>query len=253
MDNSTETPTRKGLGTLAWIGIGCGVFLLVAFVAISGLVWWGYGKAKEAGFDPELMADNPTVAAARMILKATPDYEEVEFDDQRGVFRVRHKETGEIFEVNLEDAQQGRFELRSGDQSVTIDTNPDEGEATISVSGDEGDWKLTTGQVESGDLPDWVPVCPGCEPSARHVMEGAEGVRGTFQLDTNDGVAELVHFYASQLEGAGFSVTVNTFSGEGEEGGVVNASHEADGRSVVVMIGTEEGRTSATVSYSEER
>lgn len=254
MNNTTETPQRKGLGTLAWIGIGCGVFLIVTAVVIGGLAWWGYGKAKQAGFDPALMAENPALAVARMAINAVPELEEVDFDEERNVFRVRNKETGEVYEVNLEDAQEGRFQFRSGDEQVVIDADPDEGEATISVSGDEGEWKLTAGPVDEGDLPDWVPVYPGAEPSGRHVMEGAEGIRGTFQLAIDDGVAEVIEFYRSQFEEAGYSVTVNTFSGgEGDEGGVINANHGDDRRGFVVMVGTEDGQTTATVSYSEDR
>jgi hypothetical protein len=154
--------------------------------------------------------------------------------------------------VNFEDLEQGRISWRAGDQEVTIDASGGEGEEVISVTGDEGEWKLTTGGSDAGDLPDWVPLYPGTEPMASHVFEGSEGVRGTCQLETDDGAAQVIDFYQEQLQQAGYEVTVNRFSSsDGEEGGVVNAEHGASGRAVVVMVGTESGRTTASVSYSE--
>ena len=94
---------------------------------------------------------------------------------------------------------------------------------------------------------------PETEPLASHVFEGSEGVRGTCQLETDDGAAQVIDFYEDRLQEAGYEVTVNRFSSsDGEEGGVVNAEHGASGRSVVVMVGTESGQTTASVSYSEE-
>jgi hypothetical protein len=84
------------------------------------------------------------------------------------------------------------------------------------------------------------------------VFEGSEGMRGTCQLETDDGAAQVIDFYQKQLQQAGYEVTVNRFSSsDGEEGGVVNAEHGASGRAVVVMVGTESGRTTASVSFSE--
>jgi hypothetical protein len=77
-----ETPKKKGLPTIAWIGIGCGVLALVMAVVVGSVVLWGFGKVKEAGFDPELMKENPALAMARMAINASPDLEEVEYDEE---------------------------------------------------------------------------------------------------------------------------------------------------------------------------
>ena len=250
MSNGTQTPQRQGLSTLAWIGIGCGVLLVVVVIALAAVTWWGVGKARQMADEFE---GNPALAAARMIVRLNPELEEVDVDEEAGTITVRNTRTGEEITVDFEDLEQGRISWKAGDQEVTIDASGGEGEEVISVTGDEGEWKLTTGASGARDVPDWVPLYPGTEPLASHVFEGSEGVRGTCQLETEDGAAQVLDFYQGQLQQAGYEVTVNRFSSsEGEEGGVVNAEHGASGRAVVVMVGTENGRTTASVSYTEQ-
>ena len=252
MTNGSQTPERRTLGTLAWIGIGCGVLLVVIAIALAAVTWWGYGKARQMAEDFDVDG-NPALAAARMIVKLNPELEELDVDEEGGTITVRNTNTGEVITVDFEDLEQGRISWKAGDQEVTIDASGGEGEEVISVTGDEGEWKLTTGGTGAGDIPDWVPVYPETEPLASHVFEGSEGVRGTCQLDTDDGAAEVIDFYQERLQQAGYEVTVNRFSStDGEEGGVVNAEHEASGRNLVDMVGTENGRTTASVSYSEQ-
>ncbi len=251
MSNGTEAPERRGLGTLAWIGIGCGVLVLVVAIALAAVTWWGFGKARQMAEDFDVEG-NPALAAARMIVKLNPELEEVEVDQEAGTITVRNTRTGEEVTVDFEDLEKGRISWKAGDQEVTIDASGGQGEEVVSISGEEGEWKLTTGSGGAGDVPDWVPLYPGTEPLASHVFEGSEGVRGTCQLETEDRVATVIDYFQEQLQQAGFKVTVNRFSSSdgGEEGGVVNAEHEASGRTVVVMVGAEDGKTTASVSYS---
>jgi hypothetical protein len=252
MSNGTEAPERKGLGTLAWIGIGCGVLVLVVAIALAAVTWWGFGKARQMAEDFDVEG-NPALAAARMIVKLNPELEEVEVDQEAGTITVRNTKTGEEVTVDVEDLEKGRISWKAGDQEVTIDASGEEGEGVVTVKGDEGEWKLTTGSSGAGEIPDWVPLYPGTEPLSSNVFEGSEGVRGTCQLETGDRASQVVDFYQERLQQAGFEVTVNRFSSsDGEEGGVVNAEHGASGRSVVVMVGAEDGKTSASVSYSEQ-
>ncbi len=81
MSNGTQTPERKGLGTLAWIGIGCGVLLVVVVIALAVTSWFVVGKARQVAVDVE---GNPALAAARMIVKLNPELEEVEVDQDAG-------------------------------------------------------------------------------------------------------------------------------------------------------------------------
>jgi hypothetical protein len=252
MSNVNQTPERRGLGTLAWIGIGCGVLLVVVVIALAVASWFVVGKARQVAEDFDVEG-NPALAAARMIVRLNPELEEVDVDEEEGTITVRNTDTGEEITVDFEDLDQGRISWKTGDQEVTIDASGGEGEEVISVTGDEGEWKLSTGGTGAGDVPDWVPVYPETEPVASHVFEGSEGVRGTCQLETDDGAAQVIDFYQDRLQQAGYEVTVNRFSStDGDEGGVVNAEHGASGRAVVVMVGTEDGRTTASVSYSEQ-
>jgi hypothetical protein len=250
MSNGTQAPERKGLGTLAWIGIGCGVLVVVVVIALVAVSWFVVGKARQVAGDFE---DNPALAAARMIVKLNPELEEVAVDEEAGTITVRNTRTGEEVTVDFEDLEKGRISWKAGDQEVTIDASGEGEEGVVTVKGDEGEWKLTTGGGAASDIPDWVPLYPGTEPVSSNVFEGTDGVRGTCQLSTGDRASSVVDFYQDRLREAGFEVTVNRFSGsEGEEGGVVNAEHEASGRTVVVMVGPDAGGTTASVSFGEQ-
>ena len=253
MSNGGQVPERRGLGTLAWIGIGCGVLLVVVVIALAVASLFVVGKARQVAEDYDVEG-NPALAAARMIVKLNPELEEVDVDQEAGTITIRNTRTGEEVTVDFEDLEQGRISWKAGDQEVTIDASGGEGEEVISVTGDEGEWTLTTGGTGADEVPGWVPLYPGTEPLASHVFEGSEGVRGTCQLETSESAGKVLDFYHEELQQAGYEVTVNRFSGsEGEEGGVVNAEHDGSGRTVVVMVGTESGRTTASVSYSEGR
>ncbi len=250
MGNGTEAPKKKGLGTLAWIAIGCGALIVVVVVALGVGGLFLAKKAKDVVGDLDFEG-NPGLAAARMVVRLSPELEEVGVDEDAGTITIRNTKTGEEITVDFDDVQEGRISWKSGDQEVTIDASGDQEGATIDVSGDKGTWKLTTGGAATGELPEWVPVYPGSAPESRHDMTSDEGYQGVFQLTTDDGVAQVVEYYRSQLAERGFEVSTNVFSGdEGEQGGLVSGQDEAGGRTVTVMVGSEEGRSTMSVSFS---
>jgi hypothetical protein len=254
MENGTEAPQKKGLGTLAWIGIGCGVLVVVIVVALAVGGLFLAKKAKDVVEDLDFEG-NPGLAAARMVVRLSPELEEVGVDEEDGTITIRNTKTGEQVTVDFEEVKDGRIRWSTGEGEVTIDASGDEEGTVVSVTDDKGKTvKLTAGAEASGELPDWLPLYPGTEPQGRHAMTGDEGIRGAFQLETDDPVSEVVEFYRSSLSEEGLSVNTNVFSGDaGEQGGLVTGSNDAEGRSVTVMVGTEDGRRTISVTYSEER
>lgn len=252
MEDNSEGTQRRGLGTLAWIAIGCGVMIVVLVVAVTIGGFFVAKKVRDVAADFDIDG-NPGLAAARMIVKINPELEEVAFDEEEGTITVRHTGTGEEVTVNFEDLKEGRISWKTGDQEITIDTSAVEQGDIVSVTGEDGDWKVTAGSGGSDKVADWVPIYPETEVESSHFMEGDDAVRGVFQVVTEDDVSKVVEFYRSALEEAEYNLSVNTFSGsEGEDGGIINASHES-GRTITVMIGTEDGSTAINVTYSEER
>ncbi|HSN56892.1 MAG TPA: hypothetical protein VLT32_19635 [Candidatus Sulfomarinibacteraceae bacterium] len=247
MSNGSQAPPRKGLHPLAWVGIGCGVVLVIV---VAALVVGGFFLARTVKDVAQDFEDNPGLAAARFVVKATPELEEVDVDEAAGTMTVRNTKTGEVITVNFEDIKNGRFSWTVDGEEVTVDVSEAEG-GTVKIESSKGEgFALSTGAAVSEDIPDWVPVYPGAEAASRSMMTSDEGVTGSFQIETGDAVSDVIAFYRDRLKAAGFEITVNTFSGEGSEGGMVQATLEAGQRSVMVMINREAGPTQASVTYS---
>ncbi len=92
------TAKKKGLGPLAWIGIGCGALVVIVAVALVVVGLIAAKKIKDVAGD---FKDNPEMAAARLIVKMNPELEEVSADEQAATITVRHTKTGEV--VTLHD------------------------------------------------------------------------------------------------------------------------------------------------------
>jgi hypothetical protein len=249
MTNGTQQQQKKGLGPLAWIAIGCGVIILVVgIVMVAGTVFVA-GKAKDFA---EEMERNPGLATARAIVKLNPELEEVAVDEEAGTITVRNTETGEEITVDFEDLKEGKLSFSSGDTSVTIDAS----EEGVSISGEEGGERLelSTGNQVTEDVPEWVPVWPDAELEGRSTMRHSGGLNGGCQLVAPVTTAEAVEFYRERLDAAGFDVRVSTYSTEDGEGGMVNGTDEAGGRSVVAIISSRaEGGSDVRVTYALTR
>lgn len=249
MSNGTPEPQRKGLHPLAWVGIGCGVLLVIVVVV---MMVGGFFLARAVQDVAEDFEDNPGLAAARFIVKASPDLEEVDVDEEAGTMTIRNKETGELVTVNLEDIEEGKLSWTGEDgQAVSVDVSDAES-GTVRVESTDGEgFQLTTGAAVTEDRPDWAPVYPGTEPEDLGTMTTDDSVHGSFSLETTDSVAEVRDYYAAELKDAGFEVNVNTFSGGGQEGAMINAFKEAEEKNVVIMIGREDGEiTKIGVTYT---
>lgn len=241
---------KKGLGPLAWIGIGCGAIVLVtvAVLVVGGL--FVANKVKDVAGDFE---SNPELAAARMIVRLNPELEEVRTDEGKGTITVREKKSGKEITVSLEDLREGRISFTSADgQEVRISTSQEEGGGSLQVQSSDGaGFSLTTGNTVTEEIPPWVPVPAGAAPRDRGLMRHAEGLTGSFRLVLATPAAEVLELYRARLSEQGFTVGVTTYSGEDGAGGLVSASDDAGGRTVVVVVGTEDGATSVGVNYSQ--
>jgi len=246
MNEQMQAPAKKGLPTIAWVGIGCGA-LIVIMVVVMVVVWLFLApKAKKLAGD---LDENPTLVIARGIVRLNPDLEEVSTDKDNGTMTVRNTKTGEEITVNFEDIEKGRLSFSKGDQNVTIDASEGEDSGSISITGDKGTLVISSGNKGGAEIPDWVPLYPGTEPGNRHSMQSDESLSGGFEIQTEDGVGALIEYYRSTLEAEGFGVSVNTFSGEDGEGGMVNGRDQENQRNVVVIVSQEDGSTKAVVSY----
>ncbi len=103
MENTTATPTpsqvppsapKKGLGTGAKIGIGCGAVVLLAIIAfVIATVMFG-GKMKEFAEEAQ---KNPVRATATMMVKVSAgNMEMVAEDDANKRYTIKETKTGKL-------------------------------------------------------------------------------------------------------------------------------------------------------------
>lgn len=245
---------KKGLGALAWVAIGCGVVVvIVAVVLIAGGLFVAH-KVKQAGFDPELWQKNPAVAASKMITALNPDLEVVSVDEDKGLITVRNTKTGEEVTLNFEDVKNGKFSVqKEGKEAVTIDTSGEGGEGTVKITSDEGTVVIGSGAQEQG-LPDWVPVYPGAEVQSTYAAASDTEVSGAVSQTTGDTIDQVMQRLSSTLKEQGYSVSTNTFQKNGTTaGGMISAEDAEHGRTLQIILGTEDGTTTVAISYNEKK
>ena len=94
METSSPTPQKKGLGALAWVGIGCGGIIVLAIIGIviSGMMFGG--KIKQFAEDAQ---KNPTRATASLMVSASAgQFEMAAEDDTNKRYTVREKKSGSL-------------------------------------------------------------------------------------------------------------------------------------------------------------
>lgn len=247
MSNGTPAPERKGLHPLAWVGIGCGVILVIV---VAATLIGGFFLARTVKNVAEDFEDNPGLAAARFVVKASPDLEEVETDEEAGTMTIRNTKTGELITVNFDDIKEGRFSWTADGEEVSVDVSGAES-GTVKVESSDGDgFQLTTGDAVTEAIPDWVPVYPGTEPKNRGSMKTDEMVSGNYTTKTEDSADTVLEYFRDTLKTEGYQVNINTYTSDDSGGGIVNGSLESEGKTVVVLVNTDGGSTSITVTHS---
>ncbi|MDH3813091.1 MAG: hypothetical protein OEV48_01270 [Acidobacteriota bacterium] len=249
MSNDKQAAESKGLPVWAWVGIGCGALMIVVLVVVMVGGFFVARKVKDVAADFE---DNPAMATARMIVKLNPELEEISTDEDAGTITVRNTRTGEEMTVNFEDIEEGKFSFSTDDGEITVDASELQESGTINVTDDEGGVVFSTGGAVSDDVEAWVPIFPGCEPTNRHSMRSEQEQTGGFELETPASVEEALEFYRAALTDEGYEVSVNTFTQEESEGGMVNGTHREKGRNVVAIFSSDAGApTKIVISYSQ--
>jgi len=243
-----EQQQRTGLHPLAWVGIGCGVLILIISAA---LVFGGIFVANKVGDVAKDFKDNPELAAARMVVKLNPEIEEVSFDEDAKTITLRDKKSGETVTASFKDLKDGKLFLTGEDgETVTFSTDKDSDGGSISVTTEEGSFEMGSGD-KAADLPDWVPVPDGVDPTGHHTMKTGEGQSGGFSATSKESMDDVMKFYDKILKKRGFSVSTQTMSGDGGEMRMVSGVDKSNGRNVNAMITLDKGETALIISYSE--
>ena len=240
-----QATKKKGLGALAWIAIGCGGLIIIAFIVMSAGLWFGGKMVKNVVEDLE---ENPAKTIAKGIVMANPELEMVETDDDEGTITVRVKESGELATFDYSQIQEGKLSFESSEGSMTFDTQGDEDGAIITVKTDEG-----TSKWGAGEIAEWLPDYPGAENlQIAYSQKTDESMTGAFGFETEDSIADVVAYYTDELEGDGFEVQENTTSQNGEvQSAILTANDSESSRQAQVIIAPEGDIVRVSVTYSE--
>ena len=247
--NQAPLPPGKKPNILIWI-LGGIVVLMLGVTTMCGL--GGYfllRKAKQAGFDTDLLKSNPGYAAAKMAMTLNPDVETVNTDDSTGTITVREKKTGKVVKF--------RFDA---DKKAMVLTDEDGKESTVRITGDGDKGALEVQGADGGtvkfganagdEMPSWLPVYPGSSPKGTFSAATKDGNHATYSFTTPDAPAKVMSYYQDQLKAAGFTVNMATTT---PQGGMVMAEDAGKTRTVILTIGAGGDGTTVGVTAVEKK
>jgi hypothetical protein len=239
---------KKGLGPLAWIGIGCGVIIVIGLIAMSAGVYLFKTKV----VDP--LQKNPGLTAAKLVVQANPDLDLVSEDDNAGTLTVHNKKTNETVTVNMNDIKDGKFKFTSDKGSATLDV----GKQGITVKAQDEKGQESTFVAGTGapkDLPAWLPVYPGGTIQAGFSTQSAQQSAQSFTIKTTDSADKVLAFYSDRLKAAGLTVQPTATLGVGGQTstGTVIADAPDKSRQVRVVASSTADQTQVSVSYEEKK
>jgi hypothetical protein len=231
------------MGPLGWIAIGCGAIVLLGILALAV---GGYMFKKKV-IDPA--KENPTMAAAETLVRLNPELELVSSDRDKNTLTVKNTKTGEVVTINAEDIKDGKITFETAEGKTVVDASQSGESGNIKVTGADGQ-QLTIGGEAPKNLPEWVPVYPGSTVAGAMDATNAEGRTASFSITTEDGIDDVIPYYESALREAGLKVSKTTMESNGEPSAILTGSSEDDKKTISVMIGSQDGKTTATVNFS---
>ena len=239
----------KKLSPLAKVGIGC------AIVAVLGAIAIGVMFSAGVHFLKKKVGDNPTLAAAELMVRANPDLEVVDSDSDKGTLTIRNTKTGEVVTMNAKDIEEGKITFSTKEGTTVFDASGDGEEGgSIKVTNEKGEQAtFTAGEGAPKDLPSWVPTYSGATVQGSYDATTTEGRSAAFTVTTGDSVDQVAEFYEAQLKGSGLTVQKNSMEGGGQKTVILVGTGDEEKRTVTVTVSTSEGKTQALVNFNEKK
>jgi hypothetical protein len=233
---------------LVWILVAVAGLFVLGIVSVIGTGFFVMHKAKEAGFDSDLMRRNPGLAVAKLVAATNPDLEVVSVDDGKGRITIREKSTGKTTTVTFDEMKRGKFTFHEeGKDAVTLEANGD----NQSFQMKSGTESMTLG-ANQATLPAWIPAYPGAKAQSNFSMKGKDGDAASFQFQTQDALKDVIAFYENGLKQNGMKITAtSTTDSGGTSSGLVSAADDSNKRTAVVTVSTDAKGTAVSVSYSQ--
>ena len=232
MATPAQPPVRR-TSPLVWVlVILLGLFVLGG-IAVVGTGYFLVHKARQAGFDPELMQKNPGLAVSKMIAAANPDVQVLKTDDSAGTITLRNRKDGKVITLSFDELKNGKFSMKAFDEEGKA--------ATVEFGGDV-------------KLPSWVPDYPGSKPvatfAARGDSAGDQGEAGNYSFTTHDDAAKVMAFYQDKFKELGMK---SEYTASGTNGGMIAGADEANQRTMQVIVGGGSDETTVNVTYGRKK
>jgi hypothetical protein len=238
-------PAKKGLSPLAWVGIGCGVILLLGSIAFAVFV---YGVGSFVKKEAKKFEENPVMAAAELALRFNPDYELVSKDEEKNTLTIRNVKTNEVVTLSAEEIKEGRFTVTTEEGTMRVDSSGE-----VRVKGKEGESASYEFGAGAAKAPSWMPTYPGGKAEGSFSAQTPEGQATTFTMTTSDGVKNVLDFYERELKAAGLTVNKTSLDANGETTGGTVTGESGDGRrTATVVVSRSGGGTQAMVNVMEK-
>jgi hypothetical protein len=227
-------PSKRKTSLVVWILLGIAGFIFLCGVAVVATGWFFFQKVRQAGVSSETMRNNPAVGIAKILAAVNPDIELLKVDEDRGVVIVRNTKEDKIYRLNFEDLKKGKVVYQ------------EEGKDPVSV-------EVQQGAAAEHKLPGWFPTYPGMKVEGLFSLESGEGDNLSFSFTTADSVDKVARFFDEELNRAGWKVNSNLLTQNNvRTGGVVQADDEK-GRTVIVNLEEDNGKTKAGVTVTTKK
>jgi hypothetical protein len=227
-------PVARKTSPLVWILVAIFGFFALCGIAVVGLGFFVAHKAKQAGFDAELMQRNPGLAVSKMIAATNPDIDVLHVNDRDGTITLRNRKDGKVLTLSFDDVKSGKFRMSATDET---------GKTATFEAGDG-----------AGKLPSWVPAYPGAKSQGNFTATGDDGsgrgAGGMVSLVSSDSPSQVLDFYKQKVEGAGLKVINVTSS---DDGGMIVANDDDSKRSVQVLVGKNSSGTTIAITFGEKK
>jgi len=241
-------PPKKSKA-LMWILIVVAVVIFLGVAAVSLGSFFLYRTVKNAGFDPELMQKNPGLAMTKLVATLHPDTQVVSTDDARGTVTVRDKSTGKLMTFRWDPDQKTLVIVGDDGKEVKFSASGDDKGGSLTVQGGDGG-TVKFGAAAGNNTPAWAPVYPGTTPQGTFSTQTGEGSQNTYTFKTHDAASKVLDYFKQQLTASGFKVTLTA---AGDQGGMVQATDDANKRSVMITAGTSTEGTEGSVTTIEKK
>lgn len=241
---------KKGMSPIAWILIGCLGFLLLIALAMGACGLFVAKKAAEFGDD---FKENPARAMAEIAVRANPELEMVDTDEEAETITVRNTRTGEEMTLDWSDFGEDGFSIRTDEGEIAFGNPQSSDGPAVTMRDKDGKETQIFGEAGGGEIPDYIPRPPGSsDPVGTFHTRQGDRTSGAFGFTTTESVDAVLDFYEEKLGALGFEISRSSYSSSGRKGGSVGGEDRAGGRTVSVIVGEEDGGTSVNVTHSSK-